>query len=91
MERQLQQKLTLIHNMLRYSEMEAKEGSYLSAILVLDRVAKDIGKGVQDGSIDIESGQNVLQIVQQMKNRYLKESKIAAPKTFVYDRMEFSV
>lgn len=36
------QNLTLIHNMIRYAEMEAKDGSYLSAILTLEQISKDI-------------------------------------------------
>ena len=44
----------LSDNLIRYSEQEAQEGSYLNAVLILSQASNDINKKVTQGVLSPE-------------------------------------
>ena len=73
-------------NLIRYSQQEASEGSYLNAILILNQATKDILKRILENKITSKDAEPILIQIDQIKSVYLEQSKIASPKRFVYDR-----
>ena len=77
--------LTISHNLIRYSENEALDGSYLNAVIILSQIAKDVNRKVRQGIISEEQAQMMLDKIGSKKNEYIKEAKSASPRKFVYD------
>jgi hypothetical protein len=80
--------LNVINNMIRYSELEAEGGAYLSAILALGQTLNDIARGVEGGEIGEGVARELTGRVSQMREEYLRSSKRASPKIYKYKGAE---
>lgn len=52
--------ITMVKNLIRYSEQEASEGSYLNAILILKQAKKDILQKILSNQISNKLAEPIL-------------------------------
>lgn len=77
--------LIISDNLIRYSENEAQDGSYLNAVVILSQIEKDVNRKVRQGIISGEQAAVMLDKIDSKKNEYIKEAKGASPRKFIYD------
>lgn len=71
MSSEAQKAINVSDNLIRYSEQEALEGSYLNAILVLNQTAKDINRKLKQGILTGDQATPMLTKIGSMKNQYI--------------------
>lgn len=71
MSSEAQKAINVSDNLIRYSQQEALDGSYLNAILVLSQTAKDINRKLNQGILTGDQAAPMLIKIGSMKNQYI--------------------
>ena len=67
----------LSNNLIRYSEQEAQDGSYLNAVLILSQATNDVNKKGTEGVLSPEEASPILNRLDRIKTQYVNEAKHA--------------